>query len=229
MCVSTAQLYDKIAPAAPHALHMPSHIYSTPLHARGFCPVTLSPLESLSGQLVRRKIPDAGPHPSVHDLLHLHVMTAYLQTTKDGDAKQVVDPVLFSPQRKKFPFVTSLPRPTPPWPPFQRALPSTADRWDEAAQLPVRDSQYRGSAVDHLLCPCARRRALGQCAAAARADIADLDEIETKLASRQRTSIGWDTDGSRSMPQPRGSRWSEGQRDTAIAEMRRAADLERRQ
>src|SRR6516225_7869694 len=28
MCVSTAQLYDKIAPAAPHALHMPSHIYS---------------------------------------------------------------------------------------------------------------------------------------------------------------------------------------------------------
>jgi hypothetical protein len=28
MCVSTAQLYDKIAPAAPHALNMPSHIYS---------------------------------------------------------------------------------------------------------------------------------------------------------------------------------------------------------
>jgi hypothetical protein len=28
MCVSTAQLYDKIVPAAPHALHMPSHIYS---------------------------------------------------------------------------------------------------------------------------------------------------------------------------------------------------------
>jgi hypothetical protein len=28
MCVPTAQLYDKIAPAAPHALHMPSHIYS---------------------------------------------------------------------------------------------------------------------------------------------------------------------------------------------------------
>ncbi len=30
MCVSTAQLYDKIAPGAPHALHMPSHIYSMP-------------------------------------------------------------------------------------------------------------------------------------------------------------------------------------------------------
>src|SRR5262249_54537113 len=29
MCVSTAQLYDKIAAGAPHALHMPSHIYST--------------------------------------------------------------------------------------------------------------------------------------------------------------------------------------------------------
>src|SRR6516225_8288805 len=28
MCVSTAELYGKIAPAAPHALHMPSHIYS---------------------------------------------------------------------------------------------------------------------------------------------------------------------------------------------------------
>ena len=28
LCVSTAQLYDKIAAGAPHALHMPSHIYS---------------------------------------------------------------------------------------------------------------------------------------------------------------------------------------------------------
>src|SRR5437763_13479757 len=28
MCVPTAQHYDKIAPGAPHALHMPSHIYS---------------------------------------------------------------------------------------------------------------------------------------------------------------------------------------------------------
>jgi hypothetical protein len=27
MCVPTARLYDKIAAAAPHALHMPSHIY----------------------------------------------------------------------------------------------------------------------------------------------------------------------------------------------------------
>jgi hypothetical protein len=27
MCVSTAHLYDKIASASPHALHMPSHIY----------------------------------------------------------------------------------------------------------------------------------------------------------------------------------------------------------
>jgi len=28
MCVETARRYDKIAPEAPHALHMPSHIYS---------------------------------------------------------------------------------------------------------------------------------------------------------------------------------------------------------
>jgi hypothetical protein len=28
MCVSTAHLYDKIASASPHALHMPSHVYS---------------------------------------------------------------------------------------------------------------------------------------------------------------------------------------------------------
>jgi hypothetical protein len=28
MCVDTAMHYDKIAPEAPHALHMPSHIFS---------------------------------------------------------------------------------------------------------------------------------------------------------------------------------------------------------
>jgi hypothetical protein len=48
MCVPTAQLYDKIAPAAPHALHMPSHIYSILGHVGGFGPLQ-SRLESLGG------------------------------------------------------------------------------------------------------------------------------------------------------------------------------------
>jgi len=28
ICLDTARLYDKIAANSPHALHMPSHIYS---------------------------------------------------------------------------------------------------------------------------------------------------------------------------------------------------------
>src|SRR5215469_13333739 len=174
MCVSTAQLYDKIAPAAPHALHMPSHIYSM-----------LGMWEdSVRSNLAAKAAADdyaaknfaGATDPGVPHMLDFMVY-AYLQTAKDGDAKQVVDSL---PKLKKFASVrlgtdTAL-----------AAIPARfaleRGQWDDAAQLSVRDSQFPpAQSITYFA------RALGAArsgdATAARAEIVHLDEIGAKLAA----------------------------------------------
>src|SRR5205823_13069298 len=117
--------------------------------------------------------PGASP-PTPHALDFLE--TAYLQLAKDDEAKQVVDGL------------TSL-KFTNPGLAIDTALAAIPARyaldrgkWDEAAQLPVRDSQYPAAqSITYFA------RALGAARAGnpatARAEIAHLDEIEAKLAA----------------------------------------------
>src|SRR5438477_9555813 len=101
MCVSTAQLYDKIAPAAPHALHMPSHIYSMLGMWEDSVRSNLAS-KAAADDYAAKNFPDQ-THPSVPHLLDF-IVYAYLQTAKDGEARQVVDSI---PSLKKF-FVVQL-------------------------------------------------------------------------------------------------------------------------
>src|SRR3984893_14777026 len=217
MCVSTAQLYDKIAPAAPHALHMPSHIYSILGMWDDSVRSNLASKTS-ADDYAAKNFPDA-THPSVPHLLDF-LVTAYLQTAKDGDAKQLVDSL---PKLKKFPFVTSLPTDT-----ALAAIPARfaldRGRWDEAAQLPVRDSQYSAAqSITYFA------RALGAVRsgdpAAARTEIAHLDEIEAKLTAAKENYWA----GQTRIQKEAAATWvmfAEGKRDVAIAAMRSAADLD---
>src|SRR5439155_17613252 len=88
MCVSTAQLYDKIAPAAPHALHMPSHIYSMLGMWEDSIRSNLA-AKAAADDYAAKNFPDQ-TYPSVPHFLDF-LETAYLQTAKDGEAKQIVD------------------------------------------------------------------------------------------------------------------------------------------
>jgi hypothetical protein len=101
MCVPIAQLYDKIAPGAPHALHMPSHIYSILGMWEDSVRSNLA-AKAAADDYAAKNFPDA-THPGVPHMLDFMV-TAYLQTAKDGDAKKLVDSLS---NIKKFPFVTS--------------------------------------------------------------------------------------------------------------------------
>jgi len=203
MCVSTAALYGKIAPAAPHALHMPSHIYSM-----------LGMWEdSIRSNLASTAVAESYGGPVAHQTDFL--VYAYLQRAEDGRAKELVDSVL--PISGGLGSATAL-----------AAIPARfaleRGQWDEAAQLDVRSSEF----------PAARSisyfaRALGAArsgnAAAARAEIAHLDEIEAKLAAAN--DDYWA--GQTRIQKQAATAWvmfSEGQRDEAIAAMRKAADLD---
>jgi tetratricopeptide (TPR) repeat protein len=97
-------------------------------------------------------------------------------------------------------------------------------RWDEAAQLPVRDSQYAAAqSITYFA------RALGAArsgnAAAARAEIVHLDEIEAKLVAAK--DDYWA--GQTRIQKQAVAAWvmlSEGQRDAAVDAMRKAANLD---
>src|SRR5207248_8028977 len=98
MCVSTAQLYDKIAPAAPHALHMPSHIYSMLGMWEDSVRSNIAS-KAAADEYAAKNLPDQ-THPSVPHVLDF-IVYADLQMARDGDAEQAVDSL---PQLKKFPF-----------------------------------------------------------------------------------------------------------------------------
>ena len=216
MCVPTAQLYDKIAPNAFHALHMPSHIYSMLGMWEDSIRSNLASKAS-ADNYEAKNFPDT-THPGVPHMSDFLVY-AYLQTARDGDAQQVVDSL---PNLKRFRF-TSLGIDT-----ALAAVPARyaleRGQWDEAAQLTVRDSQFPAAqSITYFT------RALGAArsgnTAAARAEIAHLDEIEAKLATAK--DDYWA--GQTRIQKQAAAAWvmfSEGQRDEAIAAMRKAADLD---
>jgi len=216
MCVSTAKLYDRIAPASPHALHMPSHIYSI-LGMWGDSVRSNLATKAAADDYAVKNFPDR-TYPIVPHLLDF-LAYAYLQTARDRDAQQVIEalpnlkPVLVA----QLSIDTAL-----------AAIPARyaleRGRWDEAAQLPLRASQFPAAqSISYFA------RALGAArsgkAAAARAEIVHLDEIEAKLDAAK--DDYWA--GQTRIQKQAVAAWvmfSGGQRDGAIAAMRKAADLD---
>jgi tetratricopeptide (TPR) repeat protein len=216
MCVPTAQLYDKIAPTAPHALHMPSHIYS--ILGMWEDSVRSNLASKASADDYAAKNFPGSTHPGVPHMLDF-VVTAYLQTARDGDAKQIVDSLA---TLNKFPFATTIGVDM-----ALAAIPARfaveRGRWDEAARLPVLDSQFPAAqSVTYFT------RTLGAARSgntAARAEIAHLDEIEAKLVGAK--DDYWA--GQTRIQKQAAAAWimyAEGQQDAAIAAMRQAADLD---
>jgi len=216
LCVSTAQLYDKIAPAAPHALHMPSHIYSMlgmwddSIHSNLASKASADDYEA-------KNSPDT-THPGVPHMADFLVY-AYLQAARDSDAKQVVDSLS---NLKKFRFSALAIDTALAAIPARYAL--ERGRWNEAVQLTVRESQFPAAqSITYFA------RGLGAARAgntvAARAEIVHLDEIEAKL-----TAAKDDYWASQTRIQKQAvEAWimfTDGRRDEAIAAMRKAADLD---
>ena len=216
MCMSTAHLYEKIASAAPHALHMPSHIYSMLGMWDDSVRSNLAAMASANDHAAKN-FPDRA-HPSIPHALDF-IVYAELQMAKDRDAQQVVDSLS---HLKKF-LVAQLTIDT-----AMAAIPARyaleRARWDEAAQLAVRESQFSAAqSITYFA------RALGAArsgdAAAARSEIAHLDEIEAKLMAGK--DDYWA--GQTRIQKQAAMAWvifSAGRRDEAIAAMRKAADLD---
>jgi hypothetical protein len=90
LALPAARAYSKIAPSAPHALHMPSHIFTR----LGMWPESIES-NLASARTAQSWIAKAQPGATAFDALHAmdYLEYAYLQSGQDANARALVDSV----------------------------------------------------------------------------------------------------------------------------------------
>jgi tetratricopeptide (TPR) repeat protein len=215
--VEAARRYAKIAPDAPHALHMPSHTFTR----LGYWDESIE--TNIASAAAARK--DNAASEELHALDYQ--VYAYLQTAQDAAARKVVDAVPAIGARIQ----TDAPGAAAPAPagffalaaiPARYAL--ERDAWREAAALPVRETPFPWTdAITHFA------RALGAARsgdpAAAAPDVDKLASSAAGLKAKNESYWAQQVEIQRRVA----SAWvtyAQGSKEDAIAALREAAGME---
>jgi tetratricopeptide (TPR) repeat protein len=222
LALPAARTYAKIAPASPHALHMPSHIFTR----LGLWDESIQS-NLASAAAAKSQMAKALPAATSQDQLHAmdYLAYAYLQTCQDEKAKRIVDEAESVSRVDQQVFKAAY---------AFAAIPARYTlerrRWSAAAALQVRPAWFPwmhfryAEAITHFA------RALGSARtgniAQARAGIGELTEIEQTIRQRQE-----DYDWSAQVEVQRLTvlawlKHAEGNEESALRSMRAAADLE---
>ncbi len=207
--IPAAKRYSEIAPAAPHAQHMPSHIFTRVGYWK----------DAIASNIAASRA--AKTSKEFHDQLHAsdYLVYAYLQQGQDAKARAVIDEMNavtgFTETNFVGPYALAAS-------PARYAL--ERSDWKEAASLQVRPTQFaQVKAMTHF------SRALGSARMgnpkAAEADIAMLAELRDKLRDAkdsywaEQVDIQWQIATAFTL-------YAEGKYDDAFKAMSAAADAE---
>jgi len=214
--LDAATRYARIAPSAPHALHMPSHTFTRVGHWQDSIDTNLASAEA------------AHREKSISEELHAmdYLVYAYLQTGQDQAARLVVEklPALVSQ-------IAAAPANASPVVAGYFALAAIPARyalergaWDEAAALtPISTPFLYPDSLTHFARALAASRA-GR-PAAARGDIAKLVALRDGLTQQKDAYWAEQVEIQRRVAEAWVA-YTEGRRDEGLAQMRSAADLE---
>ena len=207
--LDAANRYAKIAPAAPHAQHMPSHIYTRVGYWK----------ESIDSNIASVKAAKA--EKSVGNYLHAqdYMVYAHLQLGQDKQARAVMDEMMRETDFKATVLAAHYALAASP----ARYAVERGD-WNAASQLQVRPTPFHFvTAISHFA------RALGAARSgkpdAAKADIAKLAELRDKLRDAKDAYWSEIVDIQRQVA----AAWvlyAEGKYDEALKAMSAAADAE---
>jgi hypothetical protein len=225
LALDAARAYAKIAPSAPHALHMPSHIFTR----LGLWPDSV---ESNLASAAAARAEMAKTHPGATAYNELHALDyleyAYLQRADDDAARGVVDAVGR---------VTSLDVPDLAAAYGLAAVPAryALERraWREAAALEPRPQTFPWAKFPHAEAIVHFARAVGAARAGdietARAACVRLAEIHSALVATYAKGFDWPTQVEIQRLAAEGwLRLAEGKADEAEPLVRAAAELEDR-
>ena len=221
MALAAARSYSRIAPSAPHALHMPSHIFTR-------LGLWQESIESNLASAAAARDYNAKMHPGTASYNQLHAMDymayAYLQTAQDGKVKEIVDAIYAmnkvdgNVQAAAYAFAAIPARYT-----LERR------RWSEAAALKVHPADFPWNNFPYAEAMIYFTRAVGSSrsgdTAGANKEIDHLRSIQQSLADAKETY--WATQVE--IERRSAAAWlahAEGKQEEALQLMRAAADLE---
>jgi tetratricopeptide (TPR) repeat protein len=220
--VDAAMRYADIAPAAPHALHMPSHIFTRLGNWQESIDSNIASVKAARGELVATDQPVAGYNNALHGMDYL--MYAYLQQGRDDAAKAVLDDVYAIDQLDATVFVAAY---------AFAAMPAryTLERgqWAEAAALALHPPNLAWENVPQAEAVLVFARGLG---AARAGDVVaaqqDLERLHVLQEAMLDMSLGYWAEQAEIQIEEIAA-WialAEGKPDEALASMHRAAELE---
>jgi tetratricopeptide (TPR) repeat protein len=221
MALAAARSYAKIAPSSPHALHMPSHIFTR-------LGLWQESIESNMASAEAARYYAAKVHPGATSYDQLHAMDylayAYLQTAQDGKVKEIVAAVarINKPDANVVAAAYAF-----------GAIPARyaleRRQWSEAAALKVHPADFPWNDFSYAKAMIHFARSLGASRSGnttgAKKDLEELSAIQTSLAEagdkywatqveiERRTAVAW-------------LAHAEGKQEEALQQMRAAADLE---
>jgi tetratricopeptide (TPR) repeat protein len=222
LALPVARNYAKIAPTAPHALHMPSHIF-TRLGLWQDSIVSNLASAAAAKDHVAKAFPGAASQDQLHAMDYLAY--AYLQTCRDGEAKRLVEEAAAVSKVDQEVFQVAY---------AFAAIPARYElerkRWSVAAALQVRPATFPWSRFRYAEAIIYFARALGAARSgnlvAARDDLNKLAAIQTELA---KTKQEYDWSAQVEVQRMAALAWvahGEGNHEAALRWMRSAADLE---
>ncbi|MBI4488360.1 MAG: hypothetical protein HY694_04690 [Deltaproteobacteria bacterium] len=219
--LAAAERYAKIAPAVPHAQHMPSHIFTR-------LGLWQESIQSNLGSVAASKEYSARTHPGAAYYEHLHALDylgyAYLQTAQDREAKGVLDELLTIQKVQPEAFQAAY---------AFAAIPARyaleRRRWSEAAALTVHPTTFPWSRFRWAEAVTYFARALGSArsgnVADARKDIEKLESLQDALVQAKDNYWAKQVEIQRRVANAWLAR-AEGKNDEALKLMQSAVDLE---
>ena len=222
LALPAARTYAKIAPALPHALHMPSHIFTRLGLWDESIQSNLASAAAAESQMAKT-LPAATSQDQLHAMDYLAY--AYLQTCQDEKAKRIVDEAASGSAVDQQVFQAAY---------AFAAIPARyaleRRRWSAAAALQVQPAWFPWMHFRYAEAIIHFARALGSAhdgnIAQARAEIAELAEIEQAVRQHQE---GYDWAAQVEVQRLAAVAWlkhAEGNQESALRSMRAAADLE---
>ncbi len=222
LALPAARSYARIAPAAPHALHMPSHIFT----ALGLWQDSIDS-NLASAAAARSHVAKTSPGAASQEQLHAmdYLLYAYLQTCQDAGARRVVEETAAVSKIDQNVFQAAY---------ALAAIPARytleRKRWSAAASLEVRPAGFPWTRFRYAEAITHFARALGAARSgnpsAARSAIEKLSEIHQQLAQGEQE---YDWSAQVEVQRLAASAWAAHAGkdfDRALRWMRSAADLE---
>jgi tetratricopeptide (TPR) repeat protein len=222
LALPAARSYARIAPSSPHALHMPSHIFTR----LGLWEESIQS-NLASAAAAKKNVTKTRPGAASQDQLHAldYLIYAYLQGAQDQKAKGVLDEVSALSQVDQEVFQAAY-----AWSAIPARYALERRRWDEAATLSLHPTAFPWNRFRFAEANLYFARAVGAArsgqAAAARQEIEKLAAIQQQLGE---IKVGYDWAMQVDIQRQAAAAWLahvEGKENESLQLMRAAADLE---